>query len=132
MGHPQMFDDDDPVLERVRRIALALPGAAMKISHGRPAFFTTKVFCHYGGSVKVDGQYERHEQSILVQPTPDDRRALLDDERTYLPAYLTPSGWIGLDLAAGCDWDEVTELIEESFRLTAPKRLVATLDEGRP
>mgnify|MGYP000895616343 CR=1 FL=1 len=37
----------------------ALPGAAEKVSHGRPAFFTTKVFAYYGGSRKVDGVYDK-------------------------------------------------------------------------
>ena len=36
MGHPIMFDDSDPLLARLRRICLALPDAAEKISHGRP------------------------------------------------------------------------------------------------
>jgi hypothetical protein len=44
-----MFDHDDPYLGRVRELAQALPGADMKVSHGRPAFFTKKVFAYYGG-----------------------------------------------------------------------------------
>ena len=49
-SHPIMFDDTDPVLARVREIALALPEAAEKVTHGRPTFFTAKVFAYYGGS----------------------------------------------------------------------------------
>ena len=45
MAHQQMFDDDDPLLAQVRALALALPEADEKVSHGRPAFFTKKVFC---------------------------------------------------------------------------------------
>jgi hypothetical protein len=44
-----MFDDADPVLRRVRALALGLHDAGEKISHGRPAFFTTKIFAYYGG-----------------------------------------------------------------------------------
>lgn len=124
-----MFDDDDPLLARVRAIALALPGADEKVSHGRPTFFTKKVFCYYGGSVRVDGDWEPHDHAIIVLPDPDDRRALLDDERTFVPAYLGPSGWIGLDLDDATDWDEVAELLDASYRLTAPKRLVTELDQ---
>lgn len=51
-----MFNDDDPVLARVREVALALPDGADKVSHGRPAFFTTKVFAYDGTWVKVDGE----------------------------------------------------------------------------
>jgi hypothetical protein len=57
-----MFDDDDPVLARLRTMALHLPGAAEKVSHGRPAFHTVKVFAYYGGSVKVDGEWVQHPQ----------------------------------------------------------------------
>ncbi len=128
VAHPQMFDDDDPYLERVRRLAAALPNTAEKVSHGRPAFFTKKVFAYYGGSLKVDGEWVEHPRSIMVQPDESDRRALLEDERTFVPAYLGPSGWIGLDLGDDTDWTEVTELLDASYRCTAPKREIAQLD----
>ncbi|MEL6890727.1 MAG: MmcQ/YjbR family DNA-binding protein [Actinomycetota bacterium] len=130
MAHPQMFDDDDPFLARVREIGLALPGAAEKVSHGRPALFTKKVFAYYGGSLKVNGEWVQHPHSIMVLPDPDERLALLDDERAFVPAYLGPSGWIGVDLDDDTDWREVAELLDASYRLTAPKRLIAELDAG--
>ena len=130
MAHEQMFDDDDPMLARVRAIALAFPEADEKVSHGRPAFFTKKVFCIFGGSLKVDGEWVQHPSSILVQVSEDERHALVQDPRVYVPAYWGPSGWIGLDLDDDTDWAEVEELLEESFRLTAPKRAIKTLDEN--
>ena len=123
-----MFDDDDPHLARVREIAAALPGTDEKISHGRPAFYTKKVFAMYGGSLKIDGRWIQHPQSIVILPEPDERRALLTDERAYVPAYWGPSGWIGIDLDDDTDWPEIAEHLDASFRLTAPKRLVAELD----
>lgn len=125
-----MFDDDDPVLARVRELALALPDADEKVSHGRPAFFTKKVFAYYGGSLKVDGEWVQHPTSIMIQPDTDDRAALVDDPRVFVPAYLGPSGWLGVDLDDTTDWDEVAELLDASFRLTAPRRAVAVLDAG--
>ena len=126
-----MFDDDDPVLARLRAMALALPDAAEKISHGRPAFFTKKVFAYFGGSVKDGDDWVQHEQSVMVQPDPSDRRALLEEPRVYVPAYLGPSGWIGVDLGAGTDWDEIVELLDASYRLTAPKRSIQRLEAER-
>lgn len=124
-----MFDDDDPCLARVRELALALPGAAEKVSHGRPAFFTGKVFVYYGGSLKVDGEWVQHPHAVIVQPDPADRRALIEDDRVFVPAYLGPSGWLGIDVDdPNTDWSEVAELVDASFRLTAPKRLIAELD----
>lgn len=126
-----MYEDDDPVLHRVRGLAMALPGADEKVSHGRPAFFTTKVFAYYGGSVKVDGEWVQHPQSVMVLLDPDDHAALLAEPRAFVPAYLGASGWLGLDLLPDGDaraWAEVAEWLDASYRLTAPKRLVAELD----
>ena len=128
MAHQQMFDDDDPLLAQVRALALALPEADEKVSHGRPAFFTKKVFCIYGGALKVDGEWEQHPQSVLVQVTEDEQHALVQDPRVFVPAYWGPSGWIGVDVDADTDWDEIAELLEDSFRLTAPKRAITALD----
>ena len=128
VAHPQMFDLDDRFLAQVRRLAGDLPNTGEKVSHGRPAFFTKKVFAYYGGSLKVDGEWAQHPQSIMVQPDESDRRVLLEDDRTFVPAYLGQSGWVGLDLDADTDWNEVAELLDASYRLTAPSRDVAELD----
>lgn len=128
MAHPRMYDPDDPVLARVREIALAFPGAAEKESHGRPAFYTRKVFGYYGGSVRFDGEWEPHDRAIVFLPDPVERPALEADERFWVPAYLGPSGWLGLDIDVRSDFEEVSELLEDSFRITALKRLVAELD----
>ncbi|WOQ16492.1 MmcQ/YjbR family DNA-binding protein [Raineyella sp. W15-4] len=128
MAHPLMFDADDPLLHRIRALCLALPRAAEKISHGRPTFYTTKVFAYYGASIKVDGVYVQHPRSFVVHPDEGEVLALAEEARCYRPAYLGPSGWIGVDLAADTDWEEVRELIEASYRETASARLVAELD----
>lgn len=130
-----MFDDADPELARLREICLALPEAQEKVSHGRPSFFTTKVFASYGGTVKGDHDRESHRRSLLFLPEVADRPALLEDDRVYEPAYIGPYGWLGLDLAApgsdvAVDWDEVAELVDASYRLTAPARLVHLLDDA--
>lgn len=135
MAHPIMFDDDDPRLRRVREIALDLPGAAEKVSHGAVAFYTKKVFAYYGGSERLDEGYRRHDQSILVLPDTDERPALVADERFYHPMYLGPSGWVGMHLppvrARKAVWDEVAELVDASYRNTAGKLLIRELDARR-
>jgi len=123
-----MFEDDDPYLARVRSLAADLPNVGEKVSHGRPAFFTKKVFAYYGGSLKVAGEWVQHPHSLMVQPDESERRALLEDERVFVPAYLGPAGWIGVDLDDATDWTEIAELLDASYRLTASKRDVALLD----
>jgi len=131
MAHPVMYDGDDRVLARLREIALSFPGAGEKVTHGWPAFYTVKVFGYFGGSIKIDGTYVRHDQSLLVIPDPGEYEALAQDPRVYRPAYLGPYGWLGLDLRIDMDWTEVAELLDASYRITAPRRLTAELDARR-
>ncbi|WP_413316608.1 MmcQ/YjbR family DNA-binding protein [Agrococcus sp. 1P02AA] len=126
MAHPLLFDADDPLLARLRELALALPGAAEKVSHGRPAFFTTKVFAYSGGMTKEEHRAGVDPPRLSVLLDADERLALLD-EGALVPAYLGPYGWISIDLE-GADWQRVAELLDSSFRVTAPRRLVAELD----
>jgi hypothetical protein len=128
VAHPLMFDPADPTLARVRRICLALPEADEKVSHGRPAFFTQRVFAYFGGSVRTDGEWEAHDAALIVRPDPGDEPALRADPRFFVPAYLGASGWLGLDLGARTDWTEVAELVDASYRVTAPARLVRSLE----
>ena len=67
-------------------------------------------------------------------PDAADRPALLADDRFFEPAYLGPYGWLGLDFSPArsvgrVEWDEVAELVDASYRLTAPARLVRLLDD---
>jgi len=132
MPHPTMFRDDDPVLAKVRKIALGFPEAFEKVSWGRPVFCAPKIFVMYGGSRKTDttGEYVQYPQSILVKVDQSDRKALEQDTRFFFPAYMGPSGWLGLDFTARkkVDWNEVTELIDASFRMVAAKKLIRQLD----
>lgn len=128
MAHPQMFDDDDPVLARVRAIAMSLPEAQEKISHGRKAFFTKKIFAHYGGTEKhASGEMVQHPQALLVLLGPMDAEVVLERPDSFVPMYLGPSGWVGLEIAA-LDDGEIRELLVDSYRNTASATLIKTFD----
>jgi hypothetical protein len=68
----------------------------------------------------------------VLLPGPDERPAPEADPRSWVPAHLGPAGWLGLDLDERTDLEEAAELLEDSFRLTAPAHLVATLDRRGP
>jgi hypothetical protein len=58
-------------------------------------------------------------------------RVRREPNRFYLPAHIGPRGWFGLRLDRGrVDWREVAEVVERSFRLTAPKTLAKRLDNA--
>jgi predicted DNA-binding protein (MmcQ/YjbR family) len=134
-----MFRDDDPGLAELRSIALGLPEAYEKVTHGRPGFFAAKMFAGYGGNSKVTrppgvsaaaGAMVAYPHSLLVKVDDSERRALEGDARFYYPAYLGSSGWLGLDFtAATVDWDEVAELLDASYRLVAPAKLLKQLEQ---
>jgi len=46
-------------------------------------------------------------------------------ERFYVPPYVGGGGWIGVWLDKRPPWKEIAALVEDSWRLTAPKRTVA-------
>ncbi len=71
-----------------------------------------------------------HAYAVIFKAEPAERPALPTDPRLYVPAYYGPSGWLALDFtAAPVDWDEVTELVETSYRQVALKRMLKMLDE---
>ena len=129
MPHPIMFRDDDFRLRELREIALGFPGSFEKVSWDRPVFCVPKMFVMYGGNEKQSKEMVPFPHSMLVKVEEVDRPALEQDTRFYYPAYLGPSGWLGLDFTAKkVDWDEVRELLDASYRLVAPKKLIKELD----
>jgi predicted DNA-binding protein (MmcQ/YjbR family) len=59
-------------------------------------------------------------------------RASREPDRFYLPAYIGPRGWFGLRLdGEAIDWAEVRNLVELSYGLVAPKRLLKKNDANR-
>ncbi|HWI43753.1 MAG TPA: MmcQ/YjbR family DNA-binding protein [Nocardioides sp.] len=136
MPHPIMFGDDDPGLAELREICLALPGAVEVVSHGRPCFKASekgKVFATFGAGLKTGPKtHVRIDSALCVKIDPLDLPAIEADERFFHPMYAGATTWRATDLARpGIDWDEVAELVDASYRLVAPKRLLAELDAQR-
>jgi hypothetical protein len=115
--------------ERLRSIALALPETWEKTSHGEPTFWVAKkMFAtfasganhHGGGRDAVWCKSTHMTQSLLVGRSPD---------RYFVPPYVGPSGWVGIYLDKRPNWRDVSERLADGYRLVAPKRLLATLDQ---
>jgi predicted DNA-binding protein (MmcQ/YjbR family) len=117
-------------LDRLRRICLALPEASEKVAWGDPTWrVRDRIFA------MQKGNYESGRPSLWLK-APAGAQAMLvdaDAERFFVPPYVGNKGWIGLYLDRGrVDWDELAALVEQSYRLIAPKRLAATLDAPTP
>lgn len=50
-----------------------------------------------------------------------------DSEVFFVPPYVGQHGWIGIYLDVELDWDFLAHLIDQSYRMTAPKKLIAQL-----
>lgn len=107
------------LIDRVRRLCLALPTAFEVEAWGHPTFRIGK------GRGKMFCIADEDGSSIRVKADPLEREALLQQgEPFYMPAYVGSRGWVGMNLAArGTDWEEAAELIATSYCLIAPKRL---------
>jgi len=110
-------------LDRVREIALLLPETEERPSHGQPTFFVAdKQFAqvrenHHGDGLSV----------VCVRTSGSDEQAMLIEAapETYSkPAYLGPSGWVGVTLAGDPDWTLIEDRIARSWELAAPRRLL--------
>ena len=110
-------------LKRLRTICLRLPEAVEAGGVGNPSFkVRDKIFAMQHG----------HEgrPSCWVKAAAGMQELLTghDSERFFRPPYVGQHGWVGVRLDGKVDWDELADLVEESYRLTAPKRLTAQLD----
>jgi hypothetical protein len=64
---------------------------------------------------------------LVLRADPDDREALLSAGRPFFAPRAVP-GRIGVLLTDVTDWEEVRELVTDSYRILAPKKLTALLD----
>ena len=117
---PRLLTERSP--ERVREICLAFPEAVESGGVGNPSFkVRDKIFAMQHG----------HEErpSLWVKAPPGAQELLVGAEpaRFFRPPYVGHAGWVGAWLDVELDWDELGDMIEESYRMTAPKRLVAQL-----
>jgi hypothetical protein len=107
--------------DAVRRLALSFPEAEERETWGHPTFrVRDKMFM----ALAADGR------SASVKAPREAQAALVGSEpETFsIPAYVGVHGWVGVALDR-VDPEELAELVEDAWRMTAPKRLVRGCDE---
>jgi hypothetical protein len=111
--------------EAVREVCLSFPEAEEYLSHGSPNFrvrgktFATYTVNHHGD-----------KRIALWLNSPDGaQRHYVDEEpkHFFVPPYVGPRGWLGVNLDKGISWKRVAELTREAYEKIAPPALAKSI-----
>jgi hypothetical protein len=115
-------------LTRLRRLCLALPEAHEVEAWGEPTFrVRNKQFAMFASA---DNHHGAGRPAVWIKAAPGEQalRVAADPRRYFVPPYVGPSGWVGVQLDGAVDWADVDELLRDGYRLIAPRKLVSQLD----
>lgn len=120
------------ILERVRSLCLALPEVTVRVDESlvreRSTAYSFDVrrrsFCLL---VAREGRAGKAFSLLVIRADPEERDALLSIGFPFF-APRAGRGRIGVRLTDESDWKEIRELITDSYRMLAPKKLIALLD----
>lgn len=114
-------------LAKMRKIISKWPETDERLSHGAPTFWGgKKTFASFADNHHGDGRIaiwckaDFDIQSDLVETDPD---------VFFVPPYVGPSGWVGIEVSGKVDWQMVAGVLEQGYRMVAPKRALRLLDE---
>jgi hypothetical protein len=122
-----MTQRDDQSLARLRALCMALPEVTERDSHGEPTWFVR------GKKTFVVFADHHHDDRLgfWCAAAPGTQEALLAErpDGYFYPPYVGHRGWLGVRLDVTVDWTEIGEIVTDAYRVVAPKKLVALLDE---
>jgi len=124
----------EEIVERVRGLCLALPEVAVRVDHSLTTERSTaqsyevrrRSFCLL---VAHAGPTGKPVPLLVLRVDPDEREALLSVGDPFFSPRRSRRDRIGVLLTDDTDWEEVRELVTESYRVLAPKKLTALLDQ---
>ena len=130
MSAPVEVPED--IVERVRTLCLALPEVTVRIDYSLIRARSTaqsfdirrRSFCLL---VAREDPAGKPVSLLVLRADPEERKALLS---TGHPFFAPRAGRdrIGVLLTDDTDWEEIRELVIESYWILAPKKLTALLD----
>jgi hypothetical protein len=117
----------DRELARVRKVCESLPEVTERPSHGSPAWFVRgkKTIAMF-----VDDHHGDGILGIWCAAPPGVQEQMIDEdpEVFFRPPYVGHRGWIGVRLSKHVTDVELRAVLEDAYRVVAPKTLVARLD----
>jgi hypothetical protein len=122
----------EDIVERVGRMCLGLPEVTVRVDHSLTRERSTaqsfdirqRSFCLL---VAREGPTGKPVPLLVLRADPDEREALLSIGRPFF-APRAGRDRIGVLITDDTDWEEIRELVTESYRVLAPKKLSALLD----
>ena len=114
-------------VDRVRALCMDYPTVEERLSHGEPTWFI--------GGKKTFVMFSDHHHDSRVGlwcaagPGVQESLVAMRPTAFFRPPYVGVRGWLGVYLDVEVNWDELADLIDDAFRMIAPRKLLAQLDE---
>ncbi len=105
---------DPGTVGRIRALCLAHERVEERLSHGEPTWFVR------GRSFATTADHHHDDRLAVWLAAPGGSQESLvetDPARFFRPPYVGHRGWVGVYLDVAVDWDELTTLVEEAWRL---------------
>jgi hypothetical protein len=111
-------------LDDVRRLALSLPETSERPCYGTPGFYVRN---HLFARIRSD------EESVVVKVDMGERDLLMGAEPDvfFITDHYREYGYVLVRVEA-IEEDELLEVLTDSWRMVAPKRLLAAFDAEHP
>ena len=112
------------ISDALREICLGMNDVVEVISRGSPNFrVANKTFAIYQINHHGDGRI-----ALWLNSPPGAQKFYVEENQTFyfVPPYVGPRGWLGLNLDKGLDWQIVSQRIFEAYAHTAPTKVLAT------
>ncbi|NNF07983.1 MAG: MmcQ/YjbR family DNA-binding protein [Candidatus Eisenbacteria bacterium] len=111
------------ILNKLRRICLSYPDAEESETWGKPHFrVKNKIFCGFG-------EEEDGTPVIGFKLSMAHQKKVIARSGFWKAPYVGKHGWVSMDASKIKDWKKVEAFVDESFRLIAPKRTLAKLED---
>jgi hypothetical protein len=122
----------EDIFERVRTVCLALPEVTVRVdlslvrtrSTAHSFDIRRRSFCLL---VAWEGPAGQPVPLLVLRAGPQEREALLATGHPFHPSR-AGGDRVSVVLTDATDWEEIRELVTESYRRLAPKKLIALLD----
>ncbi len=115
------------VTDAVRAVCLSFPEVEEVLGHGMPDFKVGgKTFATYALNHHGDGHV-----ALWLRSPPGAQQLYTEMEPAlyFVPPYVGPRGWLGVELNRGADWPTVTNRVREAYEEVAPPALTAQIGE---